>query len=189
MAIRFYLVPKDGDGTPLLNPFRPKYLSGLTFWAMDYGREPFFLAAADVTDPQHTAIVANADVSAFPQNLDAQVGANLAATQAALETRNMPGSWVQSTHTFRNVLRGVATLCRVAQRYDALFVSRIFQAGLTLDTTVSQLTQTQRDRLQTAATVLGVDYSSVTGATTLRQVLRVVAQQLGPMTLAEEALM
>src|SRR5687767_5996713 len=131
MAWRFYLMPKAGSGADG-DGFRPAYVTGLAQWAaLDYGNEPVFLVAADVTPAQHTTIAGSADVAAFPSDLSVQVGVNLATVQASLETRNFPGAWVEDTHTYRQLLRGVGTLCQIAQRYQGLSTSRIFSAGIT----------------------------------------------------------
>lgn len=191
MAWRFYMVPKIGTGiVGAFDPFRPKYIAdlGVNYRALPYGSENAFLVAADVTDPQHTSIAGNPDVSSFPQNLDAQVGANLATVQAELESWNLPGSWVSAQNTYRQILRQLANVLLFAQRFNGLFIGRIFTSGITLDTTVSQLTQTQRDRLKAAGNALGLDYSAVTGATTIRQLLRGLAQQMPSVVVASETL-
>jgi hypothetical protein len=189
MAIRFYLVPKAGAGT-FVDRFRPKYFRELGITnrrSVDYGREPTFLVIAEVTPEQHTDLAANGDVVAVPQNLDAQVGAgNLATVQNALESVNLPGLWVTATHTYRQIVRGCVVVMFLAQKLNGLFLARFFESGITLATTMADLTQTQRDRLRAVAEAFGVDYSGVTGATTMRQALRVLAQQLPTVNLMGE---
>lgn len=189
MALLFYLVPKAGVGTDV-DPFRPKYIVeiGVRWAGMAYGLEPTCLVSADVMAGQHTQLIANADVSAFPQNLDVAVGVNVTTVQVMLENINLPGAWVNAAHTFRQVLRGIGTVIQIAQRLDGLFNARVFESGITLATTMAELTQTQRDRLLMAAESFGLDTSAATGSTTMRQVLRAFAQQLPSFQLLQETL-
>lgn len=179
MAIRFYLIPKAGNGSRT-NPYRPMYFDGMRLHmeAVEFGDEPTMLAAADVSGAQHTSLAGNADVTSVPTDLDSQVGANLGTVQAALETVNLPGTWVQAAHTYRQLLHGVWAVMKIAQRLWTLHAVRWFDTGITLNTTIGDLTVNQRARLQSVADSLGLDYSSVTLATTMRQVLRGLAQQL-----------
>lgn len=187
---RVYVIPTTGTGTPFVDPIRPKYLqeagvvrsAGLYMQAQ--GR---YLVVADVTAAQHASIAANGDVAAFPANLQAQVGANLATVQAQLEALNLPGAWVQATHTYRQVLFGMATVIHIQQRYAGATSDYLLGAGITLNSTVGDLTVAQRNKLQAVAASFQIDTSSVTLSTTIRQVLRVFAQQLPPMRILDEA--
>ncbi len=187
MAIRFYLVPKIGTGAND-NLFRPKYIAdmGVTWQGLDYGGEDAYVVAADVTGAQHSTLTANADVTAAPLDLSNTVGANLATVQAALEGFKFPGDWVTSGMTYRQILKGLLAVCFIAQRFNGLTGARLFQLGITLETTLAELTATQRQKLHDVAVSFHIDDSSATGSTTLRQVLRVLAQQLPPITLAAE---
>jgi len=182
MAVRFYLVPKIGTGAAL-DPFRPKYVDTLgasRMECLDYGDEPHFLVAADVSAAQHASLSGNADVAAFPQNLDLAVGANLALVQSELEDRMLPGSWVIATHTYRHVLFGCWAVMTIAGHLYARSLARIFQSGITLNTMMADLTPTQRNHLEDVALALRLDYAGVTGSTTVRQALRLLCQQLPP---------
>lgn len=192
MAWRFYLVPTIGQGSPITDPRRPKYINHVTTptirWrAMHYGLEPVSLLAADLTGGQHTALVANSDVVSIPTNIDATISAGaLTAVQTNLAALNIPSEWVTTAHTYRDVLRLVGKVFQVAQRLRGRFGHRLFESGITLTTTLSQLTQNQRDHLVAAADSFGIDTSQATGATTIRTCLRVLAQQLPPFGLALE---
>lgn len=175
MAVRFYFVPKAGA-----SPVKPKYIGdlGVTWASVDYGQEQTYLVGADVTTAQHNSISANADVTSVPANLDNQVGANLATVQAALENLKIPADWITSGMTYRQILSLIIKLFRILQRLLGRWATTIFEAGITLATTMAELTQAQRDRLQDVADSFGIDTSNVTGATTIRQALRFLAQQL-----------
>lgn len=188
MALRFYLVPKAGDGLTPATAFRPMYVAdlGVLCAAMDYGLEDLMLVGADVTPAQHSAIAAHADVTAIPANLDAQIGGNLATVQAALEGWNLPAQWVTSGMTYRVVIGKVGRLLKFMERYRGRQLARFF-ATTTLDALVSSLSQAQRDSIHDTADSLGLDTSSITGSMTIRQALKILLEQLDGFTLAGEA--
>jgi hypothetical protein len=181
MVVRFYLVPAVGDGTTIATARKPDYVSTLVpaprWVGVDYGREDVFLLAADVTPAQHTALAAKSPITVVPSSLEATVGANVSATENALESWGIPGHWVTSGMTWRTVLRGVATVMQLAQRLAKRSGSRILPAGVTLATTMAQLTVAQRNALQDAVDSFGWDSSSITGSTTVREFLRAMAAQ------------
>lgn len=185
MAIRFYLMPKIGTGLGD-DPFRAKYVnSGLMptsgrYQAIDYGKEDWFLVAVDVTASEHTAIAANADVTAVPANLDNTIGGALATVQAALELANIPAHWATSGMTYRTLVKWTIRILLLMQRFRGLDPSalRLFLGGITLDGTVGDIPATPRRRLNNAALSFGLDTSSITLATTIREALRILGQQM-----------
>lgn len=189
VALRFLLVPKIGTGTGE-DIIRPKYIRPLgTFGApyvgiprgfMDYGAEDLMLVAVELTAAELSGISANPDVLVVPANLDNNVSAlALNTIQTKLEASNLPAEWVTTALTYRQVLGRVMRVIFLAQRYQTLF-GRIFSGAISLDTRMNQLTQAQRQRLLDLAADLGVDSSSATSTTTLRQVLRAFADQMNP---------
>lgn len=189
MALRFYVVPKVGTGASMEDPLRPKYIPELgQLWsAMDYGKEGTMLAAADVTSAQHTALAANADVTAIPAALDSTVtNGALTTIRAQLEALKIPAGWVTTAHTYRQVVGAVGRIFMLMQRFDGMFRRVFFETGIQLDTRMNQLTAGQRQALQQAADSFGLNSSTVTGATTVRQVLKIWIDQMGPFTLHGE---
>ena len=201
VSVRFYFVPKIGDGLTRETAFRPKYVDpgelgiGLDIqgaWSgMDYGPESVFLLAIDVTTEQHNALSAQTDVLAVPA-LDNTVSAvALPTVQAKLEAMNIPSEWVDTGITYRRVLRTVVKIIQFAQRYYGMFHGandRLFGSGVTLDTQWNQLSPGARARVRAAADSLGLDYSGVTNTMTLRQILRLVGDQLPSVTVRGEGL-
>lgn len=186
MALRFYLVPETtfvlgGQTQRWPKYFTPDVWSGNASF-QDFGAEPVFLVGADVTNAQHTALGANADVSAAPANLASTVGANLATLQATLTGFKIPNSWITSGMTWATVLRWVFRICYLMQRFQRF--GKFFDT-LNLDSTVSQLSQTKRDRLNQAAQSIGLDTSGITGAMTIQQALINLGNQITvPATIA-----
>lgn len=180
-AQRFYLLPKTGDGLSRATGFQPKYLEAAgipVLMSMSYGREPVYLVLVDVTAGQHTALSGNADVVALPLNLDTTVGGQLATVQNALETLKIPGQWVTAQTTYRQVVNMVERIFRLWQKLDGLYGMSVFASGATLNTTLGQLTQTQRDRLKFTAGAFGVDTSGASANTTLRQAIKAFADAM-----------
>jgi hypothetical protein len=179
MAKRLYIVPKIGTGAGD-DAYRPKYfkdLDGVSWSAMDYGLEPHFLVASELTTDQHNTLVANADVIAVPANLDAQVGTNRDAVVDALETLNVPAGWVTTTMTYRKILKIVAAIMLFAQRLHGHGGIRIFESGITLSTKFNKLPAATRTKLIAAAQSMNFDTSSLAGTSTIRQILKAMADQ------------
>ena len=165
-------------------------VTGVYLRGMDYGLQPVFLALCEVDAAQHGLIAAQQNVTVIPANLSGTVGAGArAAVEAALEGWKIPGNWVTAAMTYRQVLKGVATIFQIAQRLHGMFGVEAFPSGVTLSTTMAQLTQGQRNALQAVVDSFGWDRSSITGATTMRQFLRAMAQQwTWPIVLGSESL-
>lgn len=196
--MRFYFVPKIGDGLTPLSAFRPKYTDAGDLgagwningrWhAMDYGMENCFLLAADVTPEEHTSLNAQTDVLAVPTPIDSNVSsAALSVVRSRLESMNIPGNWVTTSHTYRQVLRTARRVITFVQRYRGKFGDRIFNGHL-LSTRWNQLSEAMRQRLRDVADELGLDYSGVTNTMTLRQILKLIADQLPDTSIGGETL-
>lgn len=179
--IRFYLVPTVTLDSPP-GAIVPKYFDDGTLtvpWvSMDYPSEATMLVRADVTPEQHTTLAAQTDVLAVPSPITTLVSAvALSRVQSVLEGANLPAGWVTTSHSYRDVLRAVARVMLLLQRYHGQR-GRLFGSGITLGTTIAQLPQATRNRLRDAAISFGLDVSGLTNQMTLRQALRLLAEQL-----------
>jgi hypothetical protein len=184
MAGRLYLMPTTGSGTSSHDPIVPKYAS--TFAAFDsgamyYGLEPACIVWVNNIDAAtRTALTANADVVALPNNLDSQIGAgNLTAVKNAIEGLNIPANWVVATDTYRQTVRSVSNLFLYLQRLQGLGTSRLLTGGVTLASTFGSLPQSVQDDMIAAAQSFGFDTSQVTASTTLRVIFKVMLDQFG----------
>lgn len=179
MAWHLYLVPIVGSGT-LENPRRPKYL--IHYSMIDYGFQPVALAASDVDEATDAALQINADVHRLPDDLDQPIGpVALAIVQDALETRNLPAQWVTNDVTYRVLLRTLFGFFSFVQRYAAVSNTTALLLGgaVNLNTRINQLPASVRQNLQVTATDLGLSSTGISGATTIRQVLKNLADQWG----------
>jgi hypothetical protein len=178
---------------PLIGDRGPKYMKfdGLIsgnptgvdaiFRFLDYGLEPTCLVVADVSDAQHTTLVANADVTAAPLNIDDTI-ANAAqrdTVRSKLEVLNIPTGWVDIGMTFRVVLRTVAQLMLFAQCYNRIANRRIIEPGYTLDTLINDIPLEVRQGLKAAADIRGYDFTGISLSWLYRQGLKFLGDQWG----------
>lgn len=128
---------------------------------------------ANTSAGQDTTLGANADVIVVPP-LDNVVA--LVATKNALEALNIPAQWITGGMTYRAVLRVLVGMAAFYVRTVDTFGTALTLAG-NLDKTLSQLTAGQRSALSNASDSLGLDRSSITVSTTVREALRIIGQQ------------
>jgi hypothetical protein len=161
--------------------------ASIQWQVMAYGGQPVFLMAAEVDATQHTLISGFSDVSSFPQNLDATLGANRQTVEDSLESHNLPGNWVTTGMTYRFVLRVIVGVILLAQRFRGLDTGAggpgsLFPSGVTLATTFNAMPVDFRTRLQDAAVSLGYNISALTGTDTMRTMLKAIGEQATPIT-------
>jgi hypothetical protein len=179
MATQLYVMPITGTGTSG-DARRPKYadtdLAGQNWAAMDFGNEPMMLVATAT----NAALGAEADVLTVPLNLDQNLGAGAVTTvQNYFEARNIPADWINTGYTYRQLVRLVACMFQIWQRCQGMGLAQLFTGGVTLSTTFSSLTLGQRTILLNAAHSLNFDTSSLTGASTMRQIIKALMVQFG----------
>lgn len=182
--IRLYFVPLVEivrDGEPIPNSRCPKYFygSGVEWSLIDYGLIAVCLIAADVSTAQHNAVAAQADVIAIPQNLDNQIGVNLAAVRSRVEQLRIPGNWAQAANTYRELLRMIGGLFQFAQRHHGLHNQVIVPENINLDQTWSNLPLVWRQNLAETAASFGYDTSGVTASTPIRAILKALSDAWG----------
>jgi hypothetical protein len=174
---RLYLMPLITTGDQRRAKYRNTHMAGLSWSLMDFGNEPLALVSIrNIPPATHALLEAEPDVLALPQNLDQQIGAQVAAVQNALESRNLPAGWVQATHTYRQVVRTAAQAFQFAQRLGTHTPTRLF-SGATLDTQFNQLPVAARTALANAAGSLGYSASTLSGTSTLRAMLKAMADE------------
>ncbi len=167
-----FVVPVDGAGTRA-SPYVPKYVPALgVAWVWCPTPLEWGVVWANASPAQETTIGANADAIVVPP-LDNTIA--LVATQNALESLNVPAQWLTAGMTYRTVVRVVVGMAAFAQHCRALG-QRVALAG-NLDRALSTFSVEVRDILAAASDSLGLDRSSITGATTLREAMRIMGQQ------------
>src|SRR6476646_7422164 len=110
-------MPIVGDGSKA-SPRQPKYtstISGFDWTMFDYGDEPFcIVGVTDISGAADISLTANSDVFSLPANLDTTMGTTNTrnTVRTRLEAVDMPGTWVQTTTTFREVVRFIGGVCQ-----------------------------------------------------------------------------
>jgi len=146
---------------------------------MDYGFVPYMLCyTGDITQQDHDALVLNADVYAFPDNLDQPVtDPNI---DTFFETINIPVNWLTPSTTYRELLRAVAGMFQFNQRYAGIYAERyggvhsIFDAA-TLDTRLRQMNAQEQEIFLATVGSFGFDPSQVNTNSQLRLLVRQAA--------------
>lgn len=185
-TMAFLITPAESGAHDLL---RPKYVYTVTntYEAKQYGIEHVMFVGAPLTPEQRTSIGANIDVILIPNNLDATISAiALPQVQSALEGLQIPAGWVTTSHTYRQVCAVVLKFFAFMNRFEVLHQRTFFEAGITLDTRINQLTQAQRDALSLTATSMGLDISGITGPMLVRQALKLLGDQMPSTTVMGE---
>lgn len=179
---RLYVIPiqviQRGEYT-VREPLYPQYLSqSSSRMVMEYGNEGSALVLLrDVTPEAHASLNAQADVIAFPVDLDQQIGAQLATVQNALIARHIPEQWVLATHTYRQVVRIIGQMSQFMQRLTTKQTAALFSGSVTLDTRYASLPQAWQDAILAAANELGYDTTDVASNPRLRAILKTFADQ------------
>lgn len=187
MAIQLYIIPQAHTADGKYNA--PKYiakrliapLSGLENVQWTWQFVPLGdvgIVAVDGTATEHTLLALQTDVLQIPP-LDNSIPNATARNKvrSVLEGFNLPGTWVNTGMTYRTVLRVTLGAIQFLSRLTFRLQRKVFDGSVTLNTTVSQIPLAARNQLQIAASDLGLDYSSVTGTTTVRELLRLLGAQ------------
>lgn len=189
MTIRFYIIPIERIIIGGINNRGPKYFywkenrTGITDpWNMiDYGLIDQAVIASDITQVNHDSLVLNPDVYSFPVDLNQtmpQIEQNN--LSSFLETIKIPGQWLSGTQTYRTVLRIITGVFLYIQRVCGIIrIDPTTVPGVTLNSQYQDLDLTLQSALNQAAIDLGYDFSGVSGNTTLRSLLKNMADQWG----------
>jgi hypothetical protein len=189
MTIRYYILPIVRDAT--LTRRGPKYFRWgigtntigtiVCPWSMkDYGDIDQCIVCADILAADHTTLSANADVLSIPVNIDTTLNTGARNTaRTFLETYNIPAGWVNTGMTYRAVLRVVTGFFLYMQRVTALLGHGITLPAGWADLTMANVPVDIRTAMADAATSFGYDYSTVTGTTTVRTVLKAMGDAWG----------
>lgn len=189
MASRFYIVPVIGAGTHG-DPRRPKYFADGTVtstWSgMDYGFQPWMIVNSDLSASDDNLVVGQADAFAIPFDLAPTLNAGqVTAVKSKLEAINVPAGWVTTSLTWLLVLRTVLSMFSFFQRFVATYAAdnngvilNVFSGGVTLDSTFGSISLAVRNALTKTAQSFNLDTSGIASGTTMRVILKNVADQL-----------
>ena len=183
--IRFYLVPIEYGANGEVGP---KYFNwrfdpdppGIANYSMfrPYGLIEWGIVSAEVTQTEHDALALNSDVFAPPENIDNNVGAGaMDQVKTALETMYIPTDWVDTSYTYRQLLRMVAGLFMFANAHRAMHGEELITAQSQLDLAWSDIPLDKRQRIIATADSRGYDYSEVQPTWLVRRILKHLADK------------
>lgn len=194
MAFRLYIVPVVGSGSSQ-DPRRPKYFmsdasgqgrtgiitDGTPFRAQDYGHEAWMVVGGDLTTSDDNLVVGQADAFALPFDLATfPSGAQVTNVKNKLEAINVPAGWVNTSIQWLTIVRVVLGMFTFMQRYAVLAEGgTLFGGGVTLATTFGALPDAKQTALVATADSFALDRSGLTNATTMRAILKALADQFG----------
>lgn len=194
MAERLYIVPVIGDGSSKTNARRPKYFADGTihpssYSALDYGFEPWMLVEANLGAADDATVVSEPDAFALPFDLTANLTAGqVSNVQTKLDAINVPSGWVNTSLTWAQVVKTVVGVFSFIQRFAAVYARNtgthpsLFGGAVTLDSTFASLPAEVRTAMLSAATSFSIDTSSLSGASTLRTILKTMADSFSNQT-------
>ena len=132
---------------------------------MDYGFLPTCLVLAhDISQVDNDALILNADVYAFPLDLDLPVSDP--SVDTFFEGIHIPTDWLTPSTSYRELLRQLAGMFQFNQRYGEISGGESLLGTLSLDNRLNNLSSQQRVYFD--ATVEHFGYPSVGGNPTLR---------------------
>jgi hypothetical protein len=143
-----------------------------------YGLVDWSIVAADVTPEQLGILQGFSDVLVIPANIDATLTASaVTVARDYLETAHIPTAWVTTADTYRGVLRSVCGIFAYMGRVTTILHAPFPFETVSLNTTFGELPGEIRTAMTAAADRFLLDYSKVRNTTTLRTILKNMADQ------------
>lgn len=181
---RFYIMPMVIDDAldPAKGPMRhAKYIAGFDkASAIDYGTEDVCIVRIQtVSAAQHTALVSNPDCIGTPENIDQNLTQNAVDTISTfLESLNIPADWINTSKTYRQVVRNIAAIFQFNQCWNGVTGgSSPFKDGLNLSIQYNQLSAQNKAILQECFIRMGFNTDNLFLTSTLRTILKEFASQ------------
>lgn len=181
MPRQFFVLPTvlyDEDGTLMWMPkYHDTHLAGVGWSMMRYGPERWAIIRVDSDQAVLDLLAAESDVLAVPQDIDSSPGAAaVTVIQAKYDAVNLPSGWINTSRTYRQMLRVTAGCFMLLQRYGGIIgdhsVPVFSDGGVKLSKKLSSLPVDVRTNIETAANQLGLDTSFLIGDDTLGDMFR-----------------
>lgn len=182
--LRFYIMPIVFTN----NTRGPKYLKWRRHpdgvgcqWSMkDYGLIDAALVACNLMQEQHEQLVAEPDVAAAPEDIDQNISEiAIPRVQQVMEALRIPADWVDSTYTYRQILRMIGGLFLFAQRHYGMHNEQLIDSTAQLDLRWNQIPLERQRRIMATADELGYDYGAVANQWLVRRILKHLGDQWG----------
>lgn len=135
----------------------------------------------------HVSLSSKPDVLTIPANLNSPVGTtDLPRVRDFLESATIPGQWINSSSSWREVVRMVCGLIIFGQTFDGLSAPGTVPFGAQLEGNLNlqwrDLPTQTRDNALAAALIRGYDTSWISNTDTIRNILKVFADLWGGRT-------
>ena len=178
-------MPVIGDGSIEDLGYRAKHTEtflGHGLSQKHFGTERWCLCTfhPELSGANHTALVADPQVFALPENINQQIGGQLANVTSKLNAVNIPWRWIQATTTYKQLIRRLVQFFDMMEKAATLAedqVTKMFEGGRTLETTIGSLAPALRNRLTNVATRWNLDTTGLNGSSTIEEVLVHLTQQ------------
>lgn len=180
-VIRYYIMPIVKIGIYRI----PKYLKFRDIQdgvapskktTVYYGILPVCAFAAELDQAAHDSLVAHADVAATPEDIDQYIGVGaIPQVQNVLEALFIPADWIDTTFTYRQILRMIWGLFVFAGRYRRVYGEALVDNQAQLDLVWADVPVDRRNKVIAIADEQGIDYSAVDGTWTVRRTLKLLA--------------
>lgn len=176
MTIRVYIMPLIIGGGPSKLGRKPKF-TPIGYHIIPYGAENVCLLSADVDAVTHTTISSDSQVNTFPLVLtNTLTSGAVTQIQTFLDNLNIPSQWVNTSITYINVINIIGKIFEISQMFEGS-IGKLFSGGITLSTQFSMLPLGTKNALIKVATDRNWDTSGLTGTSTMRQILKFMADQ------------
>lgn len=143
---------------------------GTGYKCMHFGLVDACIVSVNCTDAQHDQLNAISDTLRFPLDLDNNITTNaIDSARPFLEFIGFPADWINTTLTYKQVLRRLVKFCMISQEFKGRFLGRLVGLDETLDTLVSELSVNKINRFKVIYDNRGLTYPA--GTDTLRDVL------------------
>lgn len=154
-----------------------------------YGRQSIWLVRVmDISDADWAALSAMADVYPFPPDASLDNPITDGATiDTFFEGFNIPTDWLTPSTTYRELLRSLAHMASILQRFFGIAGYELFTGGVTLDTRFRQMPSASQTALQQAVNELAGQSVPINQNSFLRQLLKQASDvlQSTPVTLGD----
>lgn len=181
--IRWYILPMERTADNHRGPMYFKWrfnLNGIDcHWSLtDYGSIDMCTIVADISQTDHDALILQADVYAFPENIDVNMTqAQRSELNTFLEAHAIPGDWLSPNTTFRENLRTIVGMMRYMMRVLAIIGYPVDPyAGLSLNTQYQNVPNPLHDAMQQAALERGYAWN-VSPNDQIRKIFKYMSDQ------------
>lgn len=182
MALRIYIVPMVTELVGTKFDIHPQYIYGLPYiWAaIPYGSDDVCICGVhDISTADHNSLIANSDVFGLPENLDQLMATNAVnVAQTFLENLNIPANWINTSRTYREVVKIVIGIFQFNQIWSGLTNGNTpFKEGMNLSTQYNQMSTIVKKRLRDCFDILNIDRTSLTATSSIREALILFGQE------------